>query len=94
MNRRNEFGFLIACVIGLVLITILTAAFPFTGYFDEETTAETSSQVTNSWQLSDPTLVVPESTMNEKSERYVHHWDDNPVATIPESTMSSLQENH
>jgi hypothetical protein len=87
MSSRNTVGFLLTSVVGIVLIAILTTAIPFSTYFNGEGGVETTSHPAGLYQNTDPELVVPESTVGEKPERYVHHWDDNPVATIPESTM-------
>jgi hypothetical protein len=32
------------------------------------------------------TLLVPEATMGEKPQQYVHNWDENPVAYVPEAS--------
>jgi hypothetical protein len=86
MFSRNNAGFLLTSMVGIVLIAILTTVIPFSTFNNEEGVADTMTQPAR-FQNTDPELMVPESTMVDKPARYVHHWDNNPVATIPESTM-------
>jgi hypothetical protein len=86
MSNRNRLGFLVACLVGVVFIITLLAAFPPTGYVDEEVAVEKIQQPPRIYQNTDPTLLVPEATMGEKPQQYVHNWDENPVAYVPEAS--------
>jgi hypothetical protein len=74
-------------VVGIVFIITLLTAFPVVGYVDEEVAVENVQRPPRIYQNTDPILLVPEATLGEKPQQYVHNWDDNPVSTIPESTM-------
>jgi len=93
MSNRNGLGFLVVSVVGIVFIVTLLAAFPISGYVEEEVAAKEEPQPARFYQKSDPTLLVPESTMGVKPAQYIHNWDDNPVATIPESTVGRYSHN-
>jgi hypothetical protein len=87
MFSRNNAGFLLTSIVGIVLIAILTTVIPFSTFANQEGGVETMSKTARLYQNSDPELVVPESTVIEKPARYMHHWNNNSVAIIPESTM-------
>jgi len=90
MSIRNGLGFIVICVVGIVFIITLLAAFPPVGYMDEEVAVEMTHQPTRIYQKTDPTLLVPETTMGEKPRPYVPNWDDNPVAYVPEATGADI----
>jgi hypothetical protein len=94
MSSRYELGFFMAAVISVIFVTILVTALPVTDRFDGKAGVATSHQPVSINQHTDPMLLVPESTMGEKPQQYLHNWDDNPVATIPESTMGSKLERY
>jgi hypothetical protein len=77
-------------VVGIVFIITLLTAFPAVGYVDEEVVVEKAQQLPRIYQNTDPMLLVPEATMGEKPQQYVHNWDDNSVAYVPESTMVDI----
>lgn len=79
--------YLVIFLLAVVSVGVLMGCAAVLPEADESSEAEAVAQPVNIPQHSDATLLVPESTMGETTDRYVQNWDDNPVATIPESTM-------
>ncbi len=87
MTSLRLTGFLFAAGVVAFLVAFFAGHLPFTPNPDGLTDLETGMQPVLRQQNSNPELIVPESTLFDKPQRYPHNWDDNPVAYIPEATL-------